>query len=208
MQHIQLIARYFKQEIIVNEVTDESVFVLCGQLNPEEEEEEEEEEKYLPMTIGIHKEPPSFITDLERQLKYMIYECAHCGARFTQSCKLLYHATRCTNGQTKIVCRGEKIWAPESLYGRTFHTKGKYGKSACYWIEIGARRHGIHISYQMCWHRDERLIAGHPVDGFHLESKTIHQFHGCHFHGCPQCYLERDHVLHRMKGKNVTREHV
>ena len=51
MQHIQLIARYFNQEIIVYEVTDESVFVLCGQLIPEEEEEEE---KYLPMTIGIH----------------------------------------------------------------------------------------------------------------------------------------------------------
>ena len=101
LQHIQLIARYFNQEIIVNEVTDESVFVLCGQLIPEEEGEEEEEEKYLPMTIGIHKEPPSLITDLERQLKYMIYECTHCGAKFTQSCKLLYHATRCTNGQTK-----------------------------------------------------------------------------------------------------------
>ena len=72
MQHIQLITRYFNQEIIVNEVTDESVFVLRGQLIPEEEEEEEEEEKYLPMTIGIHKEHASFITDLERQLKYMI----------------------------------------------------------------------------------------------------------------------------------------
>ena len=72
LQHIRLIARYFNQKIIVYEVTDESVFVLCGQLIPEEEEEDEEEgEKYLPMTIGIHKEPPSFITDLERQLKYM-----------------------------------------------------------------------------------------------------------------------------------------
>ena len=46
--------------------------MLCGQLIPEEEEEDEEEgEKYLPMTIGIHKEHASFITDLERQLKYM-----------------------------------------------------------------------------------------------------------------------------------------
>ena len=40
LQHIQLIARYFNQEITVYEVTDESVFVLCGQLIPEEEEEE------------------------------------------------------------------------------------------------------------------------------------------------------------------------
>ena len=137
-----------------------------------------------------------------------MYECAYCGPRFTQSCKLLHHAARCTNGQTKIVFRGEKIWAPESLYERTFHTRGKYGKRACYWVEIEARRHGIHISYQMCWHRDERLFFGHPVDGFHLESKAVLQFHECHFHGCPQCYPERDHVLHREKGKNVTREHV
>ena len=70
LQHIQFIARYFNQEIILYEVTDESVFVLCGQFILEEEEEEEEE-KYLPMTIGVHKEHASFITDLERQLKYM-----------------------------------------------------------------------------------------------------------------------------------------
>lgn len=158
MQDIQLIARYFNQEITVYEVTDESVFVLCGQLIPEEEEEGEEEEK-ISTNDHRYSQRARFYYHRPRKAA-KIYECAHCGARFTQSYKLLHHAARCTNGQTKIVCRGEKIWAPEPLYERTFHPRGKYGKTACYWIEIEARRHGIHIHYQLCWHRDERLIAG------------------------------------------------
>ena len=49
MHHIQLIARYFNQAIIVYDVSDEGVFGLCGQFTPEEEEEKEEQ--YRPMTI-------------------------------------------------------------------------------------------------------------------------------------------------------------
>ena len=98
----------------------------------EEEEEEEgegegegEEEKYLPMTIGIHKEHPSFITDLERQLKCMSVRTVE-----QDSHNHLSFYTMLQGAQTdkqKIVCRGKRIWAPESLYERTFHTRRKYG---------------------------------------------------------------------------------
>ena len=125
MQHIQLIPRYFNQEIIVYEVTDESVFVLCGQLIPEEEEEEEEEEKYLPMTIGIHKEHPSFITDLERQLKCMSVRTVGQDSHNHVSFYTMLQGAQ--TDKQKIVCRGRRIWAPESLYERTFHTRRKYG---------------------------------------------------------------------------------
>ena len=98
--------------------------------------------------------------------------------------------------------------APESLYEGAFCPRGKYEKTACYWTESEAKRHRIHIRYQLRGKGGEQLIAGHPVDGYLHESKTIYQFHGCHFHGCPQCYQDRDYVLHTELGQDVTREDV
>ena len=49
--------------------------------------------------------------------------------------------------------------------------------------------------------------AGHPMDGYHHESRTVFQFHGCHFHGYPKCLPERGHFFQE-KGKNVTTEEV
>ena len=40
------------------------------------------------------------------------------------------------------------------------------------------------------------------------KSRTVFQFHGCHFQDCPTCYPDREYVLHQEKGKNVTREDV
>ncbi|CAB3977900.1 DNA polymerase [Paramuricea clavata] len=34
----------------------------------------------------------------------------------------------------------------------------------------------------------ERRIMGHYVDGYCEATKTIYQFHGCFYHGCPRCY--------------------
>ena len=65
------------------------------------------------MTIAIFKEYAFLITNLEKATN--TYACAHCDARFTKSCNLLRHAERCSNGQTKIKCPGEKIFAPRIL---------------------------------------------------------------------------------------------
>ena len=119
-QHIPLIANYFNQHIIVYEVSPEEVFGLKGSFTPEEEGE------YLTMTIGVHNNHAFLIKDLEKAAK--IYECAHCGARFTKSANLLRHAESCSNGQTKIKCPGERVWAQDSLYERAFYPRGKFGK--------------------------------------------------------------------------------
>jgi G:T-mismatch repair DNA endonuclease (very short patch repair protein) len=31
-------------------------------------------------------------------------------------------------------------------------------------------------------------ICGAKVDGFNKETNTVYQFHGCFWHGCPDCY--------------------
>ena len=53
----------------------------------------------------------------------------------------------------------------------------------------------------------ERQILGAAVDGYHQESKTVFQFHGCFWHGCKQCYpTERTaFVRQKQQGKVTTR---
>ena len=56
----------------------------------------------------------------------------------------------------------------------------------------------------------ERLVAGTNVDGYHPETKTVFQFHGCHWHGCIQCFPnpeQRTEVIHvDKKGNEITRD--
>lgn len=46
---------------------------------------------------------------------------------------------------------------------------------------------GVHIHHTMCGHGGEPWITGDPVDGYEPTTKTVFQFHGCHWHGCPTC---------------------
>ena len=34
-----------------------------------------------------------------------------------------------------------------------------------------------------------------PVDGYHHKTRTVFQYHGCPFHGCPKCYPNRQEVI-------------
>ena len=56
------------------------------------------------------------------------------------------------------------------------------------WLEWEAKQRGIHIHHARCGHGGERYILGARVDGYHPETKTVFQFHGCLWHGCKQCY--------------------
>jgi len=50
------------------------------------------------------------------------------------------------------------------------------------------------------------MIAKRPVDGYHHESKTVFQYHSCHFHGCSTCYpslKEREVVICEQKEKGL-----
>jgi len=219
-QHIPSISKHFNQEIIVYDVTPEGVFALkdwfkdsMGEvrelLREDEEwvlEEDEEEGKNPPMTTGIFQEHAFLITDLEKATN--TYACAHCDAIFTKSCHLLRHAESCTKGQTKINCPGERIFAPQSLFERAFYIRKvrKFDFKACCWIEYESRQRGIHIHHHACGHGSERMIANHLVDGYHHETKTVFQYHGCHFHGCSTCYPspeEREVVICEQKEKGL-----
>ena len=40
----------------------------------------------------------------------------------------------------------------------------------------------------MCGHGGERWVERAPVDGYHHATKTVFQYHGCHWHGCRKCF--------------------
>jgi len=58
-------------------------------------------------------------------------------------------------------------------------------KGSIYWLEYEAEKRNLHIHHALCGHGGERWIAGAPVDGCEPTTKTVFQYHGCHFHGCP-----------------------
>ena len=63
-------------------------------------------------------------------------------------------------------------------------------KMAIEWLEWVAHKESIHIRHQL--NNMEKRIGGRklPVDGFHAETQTVYQFHGCFWHG-HECALNR-----------------
>ena len=135
------------------------------------------------------------------------YTCGECMARFTRASDLTCHAPRCKRGRTKISCPGNRILAPESAFEEAFNLEGGFGIKATCWLEYVSRQSGTHIHHHRCGHGGERLVAGATVDGYHPETKTVFQFHGCHWHGCIQCFPnpeQRTEVIRVDKNGNET----
>lgn len=59
------------------------------------------------------------------------------------------------------------------------------------WLEKKSQEIGRHIHHARCGHGGEREIAAELVDGYDPMQKTVFQFHGCYFHGCPS-HCKRD----------------
>ena len=158
------------------------------------------------LTPGIYANHAFLITNINKVANN--YACGQCNARFTQATHLTRHSKTCARGQTVVDCPGEKIVAPESAFERAFYPKGKFGIKATKWLVYESNRRRIHIHHQMCGHGGERFIDKYMVDGYHPESKTVFQFHGCYFHGCPKCYPkpeQRNEILWTGGGKTITR---
>jgi G:T-mismatch repair DNA endonuclease (very short patch repair protein) len=49
----------------------------------------------------------------------------------------------------------------------------------------------------------EQTILGRKVDGFDKTTNTVYQFHGCFWHGCPNCYKD-DTINNKNKESTVT----
>ena len=111
-------------------------------------------------------------------------------------------------GQTKINCPNTRIRFPSSAYERAFYPEQSCSFIAIKWLEWEAKRRGIHIYHARCGHGGERSILGALVDGYHPETKTVFQFHGCLWHGCKECYPDDRQEFVQKKtgeGKVITR---
>ena len=67
--------------------------------------------------------------------------------------------------------------------------KNNFSYAACKWIEKQSDLIGKHIHHALCGHGGEFsvIISGKKifVDGYEPKTRTIFQYHGCKWHGCP-----------------------
>ncbi|XP_055924592.1 uncharacterized protein LOC129956687 [Argiope bruennichi] len=62
-----------------------------------------------------------------------------------------------------------------------------YNPDAIRWLDFIATQENIEIHHALN-KQGEKRINGVSVDGFCEETNTIYQFHGCFYHGCPECF--------------------
>ena len=181
-KHLPLLERHFKQGIAAYTVQHNGDFVLT----------------HLPanyhqvgrpvLLMGLYAGHAFLIKNLGQVARS--FTCADCQARFTKSCHLMRHATagRCSGERTKINCPNNRIEVPASAYEKAFYPEARCSFIVIKWLEWEAKQRGIHIHHSRCGHGGERYIMGARVDGYHPETKTVFQYHGCFWHGCKQCY--------------------
>ena len=182
-KHLSLLEKHFKQGIAAYEVQPNGDFILTHV-------PANYDQVGIPLlNMGLYYGHAFLITDLKQVAN--TYTCGDCQARFTKACNLARHvANNCSRGQTKINCPNNRIKAPSSAYERAFYPEQTCSFVAIKWLEWEAKKRGIHIHHARCGHGGERQILGARVDGYHEESKTVFQFHGCLWHGCEKCYPE------------------
>ena len=195
-RHLHLLEQHFKQGIAAYTVQPNGDFILT----------------HLPanydrvgrpvLTMGLYVGHAFLIQDLAQVARS--YTCGSCQARFTRFSDLLPHASRCTGGQTKIICPNNRIQFPPSAYEKAFYPEARCSFIATKWLEWEAKQRGIDIHHARCGHGGERCILGSRVDGYHPETKTIFRYHGCFWHGCKQCYPDERQELVQQKNKQGT----
>ena len=137
-----------------------------------------------------------FIKDIELLTK--TWECGGCGQRFNRHDNYNRHITSgtCDGGKTKLICPGGKFERIMNSSEKVFYGGNtNFSYAACQWIEKQSELIGKHIHHALCGHGGEfyveMLITEEacgkeiPVDGYEPESKTIFQYYGCKWHGCP-----------------------
>ena len=201
-QQFALLEKHFQQEFAAYHVTNAGDFTLIHHPSYNGKV------YHIPMHMGVYENHAFLIKDINKVSNN--FTCGECQARFTKSCNLIRHASSCKLGRTHTECPGNKILAPESAFEKAFFPDGPFGSDGVRWLEYISQYTGKHIHHHKCGHGGERVIKGHPVDGYYPETKTVFQFHGCHWHGCIQCFPnpeQRTEVIRIDKnGKQTTRE--
>ena len=142
-----------------------------------------------------------FIKDIELLTK--TWECCGCWQRFNRHDNYNRHITSgtCDGGKTELICPGEKFERIMNSSEKVFYGGNtKFSYAACQWIEKQSELIGRHIHHALCGHGGEFYVAVKdeeedrvkeiPVDGYEEATKTIFQYYGCKWHGCP-CQKER-----------------
>ena len=131
-----------------------------------------------------------FIKDIELLAK--LWECAGCKQRFNRHDNYNRHVTggTCGGGKTKLICPGTKFRRIMNSSEKVFYgEKTNFSYAACQWIEKQSELIGKHIHHALCGHGGEFsvIISGKKffVDGYEPKTRTIFQYHGCKWHGCP-----------------------
>ena len=146
------------------------------------------------LTIGIYEGHAFVIKDITKLAK--VYVCVHCLTRLTQACSLQRHIKKCAEGKTVIECPAEKVELPQTAFEKAFYPKHSSSPESLRWLEKEAALRKIHIHHAACGHGGERWVERAPVDGYNHETKTVFQYHGCHWHGCRKCYpYDRNRII-------------
>ena len=148
-----------------------------------------------------------FIKDIELLAK--LWECAGCKQRFNRHDNYNRHVTggTCGGGKTKLICPGTKFRRITNSSEKVFYGENKnFSYAACQWIEKQSELMGEHIHHALCGHGGEFsvIISGKKffVDGYEPKTRTIFQYHGCKWHGCP-CQKERNSLDEERYSKTI-----
>ena len=151
-----------------------------------------------------------FIKDIELLAK--LWECAGCKQRFNRHDNYNRHVTggTCGGGKTKLICPGTKFRRIMNSSENVFYgEKTNFSYAACQWIEKQSELIGKHIHHALCGHGGEFsvIISGKKffVDGYEPKTRTIFQYHGCKWHGCP-CQKERNSLDEERYAKTIELE--
>lgn len=153
------------------------------------------------MTIGVYNNHA--FKDIKKLAH--VYACGACNQQFTKVCNLQRHATTCSQGETVVVCLGNKVTKPQSAYEKTFYPKNNTSPVSLRWIAQQDLERVLHIHHAMCG--GQRWIEGAQVDGYEPTTKTVFQFHGCKWHGCHR-HCERDAAQRKQYASTRKRDQI
>ena len=149
------------------------------------DEDEDEEDKRDSRQVHCF-----FIKYIELLAK--LWECAGCKQRFNRHDNYNRHVTggTCGGGKTKLICPGTKFRRIMNSSEKVFYGENtNFSYAACQWIEKQSELIGKHIHHALCGHGGEFSvkIGGKKifVDGYEPKTRTIFQYYGCKWHGCP-----------------------
>ena len=93
---------------------------------------------------------------------------------------------------------------PESSIAVVKESHNNFSRSSIEWLEYVSKTEGIDLRHA-CNGGEYQVGGKYCVDGYNDSSKTVYQFHGCHWHGCPKCF--QPETEHPEKGKTMFRLH-